>query len=86
MPQMTCKAFLDELFEYKDDDHYILVWTNPGKLSRWFKTTANAAKYKVKAIRQFVKEVREGEFPARVNWNVMNEGELDKLKKMLDQK
>jgi len=54
-----------------------------GFRARFFKQYANAAKYKVNALSKFVKEVREKQFPARENWNEMNEGEYEKLIKLL---
>lgn len=51
--------------------------------AKFFKQYGNAAEYKVKAIQEFVKDVKERKFPTRENWNVMNAGELERLMRCL---
>jgi len=62
-----------------------VVGITEGFEAKFFKQYANAAEYKCNAIREFVTEVREGEFPARENWNEMNEGEFEKLMELIEQ-
>jgi hypothetical protein len=39
------RQFLNELFEYKPDEAFILIWTCPDKRSRWFQDVGEAASY-----------------------------------------
>ena len=74
-----------------DTDGQVLIVNDVLGITEGFKATfykqyANAAKYKVNALKKFVKEVREKQFPARVNWHEMNEWEYKKLMGLLRQK
>lgn len=62
-----------------------VVGITEGFEAKFLKQYANAAEYKVNAIQEFVREVKEGKFPARENWNVMNEGEFEKLMELVKQ-
>jgi len=42
---MTPCEFLNELWQYKPDEQYILIWTGADKRSRWFLRAADAAEY-----------------------------------------
>ena len=42
---MTPFDFLNELWQYKPDDQYILIWTGADKRSRWFLQIAEAAEF-----------------------------------------
>ncbi|MCZ2079680.1 MAG: hypothetical protein LC130_32320 [Bryobacterales bacterium] len=42
---MTPLEFLNQLWQYKPDDQYILIWTLPDKRSRWFTSIPDAAEY-----------------------------------------
>ena len=42
---MTPLQFLTELWQYKPDEHYVLIWTHPDKRSRWFTEIPAAAEY-----------------------------------------
>ena len=48
----------------------------------FLKQYANIAEYSTNAMKEYVKEVKEGKFPAEKNWNKMNEGEMEKLVKL----
>lgn len=63
-----------------------VVGITEGFEAKFFKQYANAAEYKVKAMQEFVREVREKVFPARENWNEMNKGEFEKLMELVKQK
>lgn len=42
---MTPLEFLNQLWQYKPDDQYILIWTLPDKRSSWFTGVPEAAEY-----------------------------------------
>jgi len=42
---MTPLEFLNQLWQYKPEDQYILIWTLPDKRSRWFINISDAAEY-----------------------------------------
>jgi len=42
---MTPLEFLNQLWQYKPDEQYILIWTLPDKRSRWFTSVPDAAEY-----------------------------------------
>ena len=42
---MTPLEFLGQLWQYKPEDQYILIWTLPDKRSRWFTGVPEAAQY-----------------------------------------
>ena len=42
---MTPLEFLNQLWQYKPDDQYVLIWTLPDKRSRWFTSVPEAAEY-----------------------------------------
>jgi len=42
---MTPLEFLNQLWQYKPEDQYILIWTLPDKRSRWFINVSDAAEY-----------------------------------------
>src|SRR5579885_1534125 len=42
---MTPLEFLNQLWQYKPEDQYILIWTLPDKRSRWFTCVSDAAEY-----------------------------------------
>ena len=42
---MTPLQFLTQLWQHKPEDHYVLIWTNPDKRSRWFTDIPAAAQY-----------------------------------------
>ena len=41
----TPSQFLEELFGDKDEDSRILIWLNPGKISKWFQSSTEAGVY-----------------------------------------
>jgi hypothetical protein len=42
---MTPLEFLNQLWQYKPGDQYVLIWTLPDKRSRWFTSIPDAADY-----------------------------------------
>jgi hypothetical protein len=42
---MTPLEFLNQLWQYKPEDQFILIWTQPDKRSRWFTSVPEAAEY-----------------------------------------
>ena len=42
---MTPLDFLEQLWRYKPEDHYILIWSLPDKRSRWFREIPAAAEF-----------------------------------------
>ena len=42
---MTPRDFLQQLWQYKPEDHYILIWSLPDKRSRWFREIPAAAEF-----------------------------------------
>ncbi len=42
---MTPLEFLTQLWQFKPEEHYVLIWTHPDKRSRWFTDVPAAAEY-----------------------------------------
>ena len=48
---MTPLDFLNLLWQFKPEDHYVLLWTQPDKRSHWYRDIEAAAEFVLKSPR-----------------------------------